>query len=556
MSARNLLTEEEQSFSTSSALWVPKNAVATTISRSVVRYNSEPASLLMSTPNGSQMAVRLDREIQIVPNKTYRMFVSAYSETAGHPFGISTSIYSRNGVKLDTIESYSQTVFGKWTIASTEFTAPESAGTMTLEVIAQSNHNEQNGVVYHSSIWIDDVVVTEWSEYPLNSFARLTQRHFPSYMLELDDEEPGKPLRRFIDVVTSVADDVLSATKGFDYIPEVDGVPGYERSTLVDPSYYPDDLVAKKEWLPWLAQLVGARGVSAGSSGLTPWFWLEQEISTWTGMETQIDIASNPVWEISITEPHFRLGGVVYCKLAAQIGGSDPYFPQVGDVVEVVNDGSFSGSFSVTYSDQANSIIRWEQDGADETASMPGGTVRVSDTSWVEIEGANPLAFDTTAVLAELVRSGATGIYAGSRYAIKAAARAVLDGFDDDMTVTPHGASSLLVTTSKPHSLQVGGFVEIYSCEEVPYSGTYDVLEVVSLTSFTVADPYGTGNDPHVGQTFNGRVTNKKVELVMTGQWTGQLKTTQAQTYALGLVMQAVNLAKPAGVILEHQYTT
>lgn len=557
MSVRNLLTEEEQSLSSSTSLWTATSA-STVIARSVARYNSEPASMLVSTTNGTRMEVRLDREMRIVPNRSYRLFYSAYSDAADHPFGVKGSIYSPNGNEILVVSEEGTTVFGRWAIVSVQFTAPQNAQSISVKAYAEPSHTTASGeTVVHTKIWMDDFVLVEWSEYPSNEFATLVQRHVPEYMLEVDDEEPGKPLRRFIDVLTSTADDVLMAVRGFDYIPAVDGVPGYDRCTLVDPSYYPDELVAKREWLPWLAQLVGARGVSSGSSGLTPWFWLEQEIGTWTGMETQIDPQSNPVWVLMDFSLN-RTSGVVTATLASQTGGSTPYQPQVGDVVEVTaEDSSFSGSFSVTAFDSGTLQISWAQSGSDagDSSVTGAGQVRISDASWVEIESANPLAFDTVGVLADLVRTRATGLRSGSRYAIKAAARSVLDGFDDSATASSDGASSIVLTTASPHTLAVGAFVEIYDCPEAPYNRAYTVSQVLSPTSFKVDTPYGAGNDPHYGEQFPCMVTNKKVELVMTGQWTGQYKTTEAQTYAVSLLHQAVSLAKPAGLVLQHQYT-
>ncbi len=558
MTVKNLLTREEQSFVSSASLWVGFPSSETSVSRSAVRFNSEPASLLLQSRNGAQMVAKLDREPAISPGKKYRLFVSAYSETSDHPFSISCSVYSRSGTNIETVEGTANTVFGRWTTASVEFVAPESSASASISIKAESQHTSDSGeTVVHRSIWADDVVLAEWADEPSNDFASLVKRHLPQYMIDLDEDDPVRPLARFIDGNTSLGEEVLAATRSFDYIPSVDGVPGYERSTLVDPSYYPNDTVAKASWLPWLAQLVGVQGVSAGSSGLTPWFWLEQTISTWTGMETQIDPSSNPVWGL-VDFTLARSSGTVTAVLSSQVGGSEPYFPQVGDVVEVdAEDTSFSGSFSIVTSDELSSTVTWEQAGSDNVDSSPTGaaTMRISDTSWVEIEGANPLAFDTVGVLADLTRTRATGLKSGSRYGMKAAARAVLDGFDDKAVITTNG-NELIVTTSSPHSLQVGGFVEIYDCPEAPYNTQTTVSSVVSPTVFTIATPYGTGNDPHVGVSFKCWATNKKVELQMLSEWECVYKTTEAQTYALTLLQQAVLIAKPAGLLVQHEYTT
>lgn len=559
MTIKNLLTEQEQSFTESSSLWVPYPSSATAISRSVFRFNSEPASLLMISKNGAQMVARLDREVPVSPGTRYRMFVSAYSEVADHPFGISASILSRSGAVITSVEAQTDTVFGRWNTASAYFVAPENASAVSVTVFAFPDHGTPAGdIIEHRSIWVDDVVLAEWPEGTSNEFLNLVRRHIPAYMIELDEDDPGTPLMRFIDGNTSIAEEILEAVKAFDYIPAVDGIPGYERSSLVDPSFYPDPVIAKREWLPWLAQLVGTRGVSAGSSGLTPWFWLEQQIGTWTGMETQIDPSANPVWSL-VDFTLTRTSGTVTASLSSQTGGSDPYFPKVGDVVEVTaEDSSFNGSYSLTASDEIAQTVAWEQDGADAVDSSPSGaaSIRISDSSWVEIESANPLAFDTIGVLADLTRTRATGLKSGSRYAIKAAARAVLDGFDDRATISYDGTDKLVVVTNSPHTLEAGGFIEIYDCRETPYNTQTTVVSVLSPTSFTIATPYGANNDPHYGESFPCWATNKKVLLDIITPWEWTFKTTEGQTYALTLLEQAVGKAKPAGAIVNHEYTT
>lgn len=566
MSVKNLLTLEEQSFTSSTGLWRPLPATANAfISRSVTRYNSEPASMIVTSLDTNRTDVELDREVRLLPNTQYRISYSAFSESSEHPFGIECRLYTSSGTLLGLLPTATEnTVLGRWKLVSVEFTSPSTVQTAQIRAFSYPSHTDQIGnVITHPVIWMDDFVFVESTEYPENDFALLAQRHIPEYMLEIDDEEPGKPLRRFLDVMTSTADEVLQATRAFDYIPAVDGVTGYERSSLVDPSYYPDETIARKEWLPWLAQTVGARGIVSGSNGQTPWFWLENEIETWNALETQIDPSSNAVW--SITTPLMqRTSGVVTATLLTQIGGATPYFPAIGDVVEVTgNNSQFSGSFSIVSSNSGTKVLTWNQSGSNATDSSGSASqLRISDASWQEVEQANPLAFDTTGVLVSLVRTGATGLKAGSRYAIKAAARSVLDGYDRSSVMVSRNDGKLEVTTSVAHSFVAGDFVEVYDCPEDGYNKTYTVLSVVSSSKFLLQSPYVANlsvsyvGDPNIGGEYSCWVTNKEVILTMTNQWEGTIQTEEGQTYAVGLLEKAISMAKPAGLVLQHGYTT
>ena len=552
MTTKNLLLLEEQKASTSSSLWEPLVLGNSSVKRSVVHFQSEPASLLVTSLNDNEMGIKLIRDIPVSSATRYRAFCSGYSDTSGHVFGIRVVIYNNVGTVIQTQESESAAMSGQWSLASVDFTTPHDARYASIRLFADpfTISPETGNKSYHREIWFDDIVMAVWADNPINDFLRMVEYGIPEYMLDIDEEDDVRPLRRYIDVMTNVADDVLTAIKAFDYIPAVDGVPGYDRCSLVDPSYYPNELIAKQEWLPWLAQLVGVQGVSSGSSGQTPWFWIEDQYETWLAAQTEIDPQSNAVWSV---DSFARSGGVVTAILGTQTGGSTPYFPAVGDVVEVTHTGNFAGAFSVLSSvPSPTPTVTWNQTGINETSSVDGSLL-ISDTSWNEVEADNPLAFNTTAVLANLTRTRATGLHAGTKASIKAATRSVLDGFDSKGTVSWYQPNKVIITTEEPHTFVSGEKIEVYASSKAEWNIPLTVSTVINSRTVTasVLSPWDEGYG-----VLPCWVTDKIVKVVMTDAWNMKVQTLESQTYAVALISKVVDMAKPAGVVATHEYTT
>jgi hypothetical protein len=542
MSHRNLLTTEEQEITYVPGLWEVSGT--NTISRSSARWRVAPASLLLANTSSSSATCRLVRSIDVEPDKQYRLFAFGYSETPGTTFGVRAKTYlAASATPEATYESSTEASYQRWTLSSRVFTTGQDTASVDVELYAEG-----------SPVWFDQVVLIEYHEKPYHAFTNLVMGRFPEYMID-SDEQTSYHLSRFVDLGVELGDEILSATLAFDYIPAVDGIPGYDRCTLVDPSYYPDETVAKAEWLPWLAQLVGVQGVRSGSSGRTPWFWLEEERGTWSEMETEIDPTANPVWPVS---SFTRTAGVVTATLGTPQTSGPAYFPAIGDVVEVTNAEGFSGSYSVLTSDSGTKVLTWAQDASNGTSAATS-SLRVSDSSWAEIEADNPLAFDTVAALAHLVRTRATGLRAGTDAAITAAVRAVLDGYESQGTARVYEGGGILVTTSAPHPFEAGDEAWIYD-SAVPVFNTgwepspQTVSSVIDGQSFVLSSGLA---DLGYG-TAACWVTNKKVvlERVSPLSWELTVKTDEAQTQGVDLVVRAANLAKPAGVVVSHGYNT
>jgi hypothetical protein len=241
----------------------------------------------------------------------------------------------------------------------------------------------------------------------------------------------------------------------------------------------------------------------------------------------------------------------VTATLGTQTSGS-PYFPAVGDVVEVTNDDDFSGSYSILTSNSGTQILTWLQDASNGTSTAVS-SLRVSDTSWAEIESDNPLAFDATRVLAHLIRTRATGLRAGTNRSISAAVMSVLDGFDSKATasITDDG---ILVTTAKAHPFVPGDFVAIYDSDNPTFEVQSTIDSIVGPTSFVIVS---TMVDRGYGEV-ECWATSKRVVVEHDSPYSWELTvlTDEAQTLGVDLVLRAANLAKPAGAIIAHGYNT
>ncbi len=145
-----------------------------------------------------------------------------------------------------------------------------------------------------------------------------------------------------------------------------------------------------------------------------------------------------------------------------------------------------------------------------------GTVVKASDLTWSFIESVNAYPIDPVVASVGLIGSGSIGIWGGTVEGIKRASRVALDGVDVAAQITGSGGV-LTVTTSSPHQLNVGNFVEIYRSPLSKLNTTYVVASVTSPTSFTVAGASGSF-------ATTGWITNKRVEVAKSA-WSGQISS-------------------------------
>jgi hypothetical protein len=122
-----------------------------------------------------------------------------------------------------------------------------------------------------------------------------TYLRLPDYMrrADLEQSEPTLPFRRFIDVLTTLANDIDTTWNLFYYVPpeDNDGVP--LRSFLTEPE------LADEATMHWLATVMGTKLINP-STGFTPWGSLLDEAdtnqdgsTTWTELVTAVDARSD-----------------------------------------------------------------------------------------------------------------------------------------------------------------------------------------------------------------------------------------------------------------------
>lgn len=529
---QNLLTADERNISTPTIGWGADSGC--TVSRSSEYSLLPPASLLMNPTGSSAMQASLLRSIPVTANTSYRCFAFVRTLTNSQSVFIGPQFYRSDSSSIDST-AYWKTktlVMGTWTLVSSEFTTPADTGFARV-VIGSSTANQ---------VWWDNIVFAEWPEYVPNAFLNLVQTNIPDYILDSDEADPTHPLRRYLDLGLNLADSILTAVVAWDYIPEADGETGFERSALVNPTYYPTDDIAEAAWLPWLAQLVATRTPSSGSAGVTPWFWLEGTYHTWKNWEFDINASVNPAFSLSSIA---RSSGVVTATLGSQTAGAS-YTPQTGDIIYITgtSNTSFIGSFQVTVS---GTTLTWSQTGAN--ASTGSGVGTFTDLSWTGLENDNPLAYDTVGTLAHLTRTRGTGLRAGSLQAIKEACFAVLDGYDAPATYQKVDGV-LTLTLSQNLSMGAGGLLNVYGTGD-PFVD--QEIEIVTNVGYTTI----TANVPGENTSGSCWVTDKLVYLEQDplDKWLWTLQTVESQTFALDLLLQAIALSKPAGLKITHEYT-
>lgn len=118
-----------------------------------------------------------------------------------------------------------------------------------------------------------------------------TYLRLPDYMrrADLEQSEPTLPLRRFIDVLTTLANEIDTTWNLFYYLPPEDnnGIP--LRSSLTEPE------LANESTMHWLAMVMGTTLINP-STGFTPWGNLlgqsntnGDEFTTWAELVAEVD---------------------------------------------------------------------------------------------------------------------------------------------------------------------------------------------------------------------------------------------------------------------------
>ena len=476
---------------------------------------------------------------------------------------------------VSTVMGYSD-----WTLASVTATAPPSSVFAVLQVVLPAVNL---ALPDDNILYIDNPALTA-AALPSTVWYQNMARYIPEHVLIADglQQSPDVPLARYLDFISVKGQEILDLYDAINYVSVADGGESGDTSALVDPSAYPDD-GTKREWLPWLSQLLATKSVSV-PGGSTSWSALEAAYATWDGWEDGINGAAGaPAVNISaksrtlgictittssahglavgdsvvisgagtyngvhlvaevLSSTQFTYSQVMPLlsiqrtgtSVTATVGSAHNYTTSDSVVVAGTNtalDGTFTVSGTSTTDDLPN-VFTYATAGSGvigplnirgttypaNNSSGAGGTSQIgSDLNWFSLEQYSPYPVDPIDALAYLLRTGASGVWAGTIQGMKRAARLPLSGWD--MRATMSNANGILtVTTADQHGFTSADEnvtqVEIYDTSRDSINQLHTVTNVVSSNVFEVA------SGPGVYET-SGWVTNKIVE-VERGYWSG-----------------------------------
>ena len=272
-SCRNLLDPEDFYFNTSTGTWQTTNGTSSVDFS--FRFKNQYHTLKV-TPSSSSQVTLQHEQIQL-PSSYKNDFITFY----GHIY-----CESKVTVTVTVTSSYGDsssvtTVLNALTwgiVRGPEIQVPPTEGntgfTTTIQIV---NHN-------NSAIYLAHPVLTNTYAIRNNLFLRMCMQRMPVFFIEKDSEQsaPNFPMLRLMDVGLAYAGKAVDELDSFPYLDIAGGYDATDNSTkssLVEPQ------VANKEFLPWLAQIVGTK-LSQSAGGSTPWGNLP---TTWASFVSLID---------------------------------------------------------------------------------------------------------------------------------------------------------------------------------------------------------------------------------------------------------------------------
>jgi len=166
-----------------------------------------------------------------------------------------------------------------------------------------------------------------------------------------------------------------------------------------------------------------------------------------------------------------------------------------------------------------------------------------SDLSWRDAEGVSFYSLTRAQSLAEFIRTGASGVWAGTEEGLKRAARIPLSGFDERCSVERNDGT-LTMTLETTVSAEVGDWIEVYGSAESSVNRNYliDSISTDHGVSIITASSGGSYVDPTLGF-----VTNRRVE-VERSAWVGVISQISVTSNICTVsVSNRVPLLNPSG---------
>ena len=242
-----------------------------------------------------------------------------------------------------------------------------------------------------------------------NNFMFDVLQFIPDFLIDYDNSLkengvlPDYPMVRYLDIGTSVANDVMNDYVDF-YRGDIEQ--GRDENNIDTLSQLVDADAVRPEFMKWLSSISGNRFSNTSQS--TPWGSLP---STWSTFMKSIDPTANPsVVPTDIT----RASGVVTATVPAGHGFTSGRFVSVAGTTALTN--SFDGNFVLT-SAGATTLV-WSQAGANESVSV-FGTITLLDTEWGEVAAYAPDTAAASEYARWNIKTGVFGTRAGTRSALE-----------------------------------------------------------------------------------------------------------------------------------------
>lgn len=476
-------------------------------------------------------------------NAQYRAFAWLRSSKSNQFVQLGIEWVDASGTTFDYTETALNNL-NDWTLVSFTGTAPSSATQARLRI----------SMLYATTgdaIWVDDAVLTPYGP-PNTPFMPLLWRSIPEYMSLMDAEQDGptQPLARFLNVAAVTANQILRATNAFDYIPAVDGVPGYDRCSLVDADYYPTADIAENRWLPWLAFITATRpidSVTTSTAGTTPWYVLQRDFPTWAAIASLGPITPNTASAVTVWDDIENYQPV---PADASVGYRESIRSKGTGVLAGTKEGLKRATRLVlTGIDERVMLTRFDDVATATFDATPDLTV--SDAIW--IYNAKDSSFDGEYVVASINDNVITFANTGDNVLTETSAyitnREVI--VENDSFSLPFygivGAGNIITITSAT-KLPSNLTSPVTITGTTNYNATYTGAVTVAADRLSVT--INKGSAASTTPESSGRAT------FSCPVWGLVIKTLDSQTDTADLVIAAANKAKPAGCTVSHDYTT
>lgn len=558
----NLLSEPQQSILETLEGWTlasgpvaseenPTGAVVEAFA-TARQYRYTPGALQLTVTSfgdtNTDVEVFTDPKVSVIAGRNYRAFCWVKPEGAV-TVRLSIRFYDAANEEIADSELATEPVhflgeYRRWRLVSIEGRAPANAVYAEVHVVVPAALNDAPCTVY-----VDDIVFMLY-KHPWDPFFLLCAPHFPEYVLQTDFVQvgPTQPLMRYLAVGISEAERIFKAAIAFDRAPASDGVSEtYQSCSLVDPSAYPQADVAEPRWLPWLAQVTGVINVNANSAGsTTSWSTLEKKLASWNAIEYTVDAPASLEFAFddgSLVSIERDGSGVVTATVNDSTG------ILVGQSVVVANTVEWLGEFTVASVD--GNAVTWNHPGSVTESTSGPLTLSFTDTEWSELETFDPDFFDSTGVLAHLIRTGGTGLWAGTFEGVRRAVRSILEAAEVDATIERDGSGMLSIVFDRPMPVVEGDELDIYLCDDATFDGRITVASVDSgFLSITASQDGPAGRQRAI---VSQRLVEVEVEDPIANPFVLTVRTVQSQSPDVAVILAAAELAKPAGWSVSHE---